>query len=91
MRLKRGAVLQPDGSSTVHHSQSRVLGTGSPLLLYDEDVPREGAQMTRLRRLSRWLDGSGWVWTAFRKQVGRGEGSSGLRFDQLDGQGGPSS
>jgi hypothetical protein len=23
------------------------------------------------------------VWTAFRKQVGRGEGSSGLRFDQL--------
>jgi hypothetical protein len=91
VRLKRGAVLQPDGSSTVHHSQSRVLGTGSPLLLYDEDVPREGAQMTRLRRLSRWLDGSGWVWTAFRKQVGRGEGSSGLRFDQLDGQGGPSS
>jgi hypothetical protein len=23
------------------------------------------------------------VWTAFRKQVGRGEGSSGLKFDQL--------
>ena len=49
---------------------------------------REGAQLTRARRLSRWLDGSSWVWTAFRKQVGRGEGSSGLRFDQLDGQGG---
>jgi len=33
-------------------------------------------------------DGSTWLWTAFRKQVGRGEGSSGLAFDQLERDGG---
>jgi hypothetical protein len=55
------------------------------LLLYDEEVPREGVHVTRSRRMARWIDGSTWVWTAFRKQVGRGEGSGGLRFDQLLG------
>ena len=53
------------------------------LLLYDEEVPREGVHVTRNRRMARWIDGSTWVWTAFRKQVGRGEGSSGLRFDSV--------
>jgi hypothetical protein len=33
--------------------------------------------------VARWIDGSTCVWTAFRKEVGRGEGSSALRFDQL--------
>ena len=54
------------------------------LLLYDEEVPREGVHVTRGRRMARWIDGSTWVWTAFRKQVGRGEGSSGLRFGFRD-------
>jgi hypothetical protein len=82
-RLKRGAVLQPDGTHKVHHAQSQALNMGTNVLLYDEDVPREGAHITRTRNATRWIDGSTCVWTAFRKQVGRGEGSSGLRFDQL--------
>lgn len=82
-RLKRGAVLQADGSAKVTHAQSRVLNSAAELLLYDEEIPREGVRVTQQRRLSRWIDGSTWVWTAYRKQVGRGEGSSGLQFDQL--------
>jgi len=35
--------------------------------------------------MARWIDGSAWVWTAFRNEVGTGEGSAGLRFDQLEG------
>jgi hypothetical protein len=88
LRLRRGAVLQPDGSSKIHQAQSRTLRTGAPLLLYDEEVPREGVQLTRARRFARWIDGSSWVWTALRTEIGRGEGSSGLQFDQLAGQGG---
>jgi hypothetical protein len=88
LRLRRGAVLQPDGSSKIHQAQSRTLRTGAPLLLYDEEVPREGVQLTRARRFARWIDGSSWVWTALRMEIGRGEGSSGLQFDQLAGQGG---
>ena len=84
LRLKRGRMLQIDGGPpTPHPSQSQALNTGADLLLYDCDVPREGVHVTRARRTSRWTDGSTFVWTAFRKQVGRGEGSSGLEFDQL--------
>ena len=82
-RLKRGAVLQPDGSQKVHHAQGRVLNRGGELLLYDEEVPREGVRVTRHYQMARWIDGSTLVWVAHRKQVGRGEGSSGLQFDSL--------
>jgi hypothetical protein len=86
-RLKRGAVLQPDGTQKVHTAQSEALKSLSNGLLYDEEVPREGVHITRRRRMIRWIDGSTWVWTAFRNDVGRGEGSAGLQFDQLIEQG----
>jgi hypothetical protein len=82
-RLKRGAVLQPDGSRKVHRAAGDILLSLGDLLLYDEEVPREGARITRQRRMARWTDGSTWVWTSFRNQVGRGEGSSQLRFDEV--------
>jgi hypothetical protein len=83
-RLKRGAVLQPDGSQKVHHAQGRVLNRGGELLMYDEEVPREGVRVTRHYQMARWIDGSTWAWLAHRKQVGRGEGSSGLVFDSVN-------
>jgi len=52
-------------------------------LFYDEEVPREGARVTRQRRLARWTDGSTWLWTSFKNEVGQGEGSSQLKFDQI--------
>src|SRR6185503_9153698 len=82
-RLKRGAVLQPDGTKRVHTATGDVLLSLANLLLYDEEVPREGTRVTRQRRLARWTDGSTWLWTSFRNQVGQGEGSSNLKFDQL--------
>src|SRR5262245_7677157 len=84
LRLKRGAVLQPDGTNETHPSRSEVLGELGSALLYDEEVPREGVRVTRRRRMTRWIDGSAWVWTAFRNEVGTGEGSAGLRFDRLE-------
>jgi len=83
-RLRRGAVLQPDGSKIVHTAQGEVLRFAREVLLYDEEIPREGIRVERRRQMARWLDGSTWVWTAYRKQVGRGEGASGLRFDSLE-------
>lgn len=82
-RLQRGAVLQPDGSGLVHVAQSTVLSALGDALLFDEEVPREGARITRRRRLARWVDGSTWLWTAFRNDVGTGESSAGLRPDAL--------
>ena len=71
------------GRSKVHNATGEVLGSLGNQLLYDEEVPREGARITRQRRMARWTDGSTWLWTSFRNQVGQGEGSSQLKFDQV--------
>jgi hypothetical protein len=57
------------------------------VLLREEEVPREGVRVTRAYQLGRWVDGSTFLWLARRKGVGRGEGSSGLRYDVLDSPG----
>jgi hypothetical protein len=82
-RLKRGAVLQPDGSRKVHSAVGELLASTAGLLLYDEEIPRSGVRITRRRRMTRWSDGSTWLWTALRNENGQGEGASGLQFDQV--------
>jgi hypothetical protein len=54
--------------------------------MHDEEVPREGARVTRAYQYARWVDGSTHLWSGRRKQPGRGEGSSGLQFDILEAQ-----
>jgi hypothetical protein len=87
-RLRRAAVLQPDGSQQRQHALGSVLNPGGPLSLHDEEVPREGMHVSRHYQMARWTDGATFAWLANRKQVGRGEGSSGLRFDSLEGASG---
>jgi hypothetical protein len=82
-RLIRGAMLQPDGSQIVHSARGQLLGADGTRELFDEEVPREGIRVNRWNRITRWTDGSTILWRAYRKQVGRGEGSSGLRFDGI--------
>lgn len=87
IQLRRASTLQLDGSNKVKTARSRVLNAASPLAIYDEEIPREGVRITQQRRLARWIDGSTWVWTSFRNEVGSGEGSAGLLFDQTgDGE-----
>ncbi len=51
--------------------------------LHEEEVPRAGALVSQGYQRTRWVDGRVIVWLGARKQTGRGEGSSGLRFDQI--------
>ena len=51
--------------------------------LREQEVPRTGVRITRVANRSRWLDGSTHLWIARRKTSGKGEGSSGLRFDNI--------
>ena len=67
-----GRILEPDRTPS-----------SDPFYIHDEEVPREGARVTRASQYARWTDGRTYVWMARRKGVGRGEGSSGLRFDVL--------
>jgi len=86
LRLKRGAVLKTDGSPEPVHALGRILESGHELSLFEEEVPREGVRVTRSYQFTRWIDGSSHSWVGRRKGVGRGEGSSGLQFDALDGK-----
>jgi hypothetical protein len=60
------------------------LSRPAPVLVPEDEIPREGARLTRGYQLARWIDGTTFLWCGRRKGVGRGEGSSGLRFDVTD-------
>jgi hypothetical protein len=81
LRLVRAAMLAPDGSNTSRHARGALLNATARLALFDEEIPREGIRVTRQFQHTRWLDGRTILWMGVRKQVGRGEGSSALRFD----------
>jgi hypothetical protein len=85
IRLRRGSLPDIDSGSPGEtlEPQGLILDPGRELLLHDEEVPREGARVTRGFQYARWIDGSTHLWVGRRKQPGRGEGSSGLRFDTV--------
>jgi hypothetical protein len=85
IRLKRGVLPKFEGDEMVGvlDAQGKVLEPGRDLLLHDEEVPREGARVSRSYQYARWVDGSTHLWIGRRKQPGRGEGSSGLQFDVI--------
>lgn len=56
----------------------------SPYYVNEEEVPRSGVLMTRTWQRTRWFNGQTFTWVGRQKQVGRGEGSSGLRFDKIE-------
>lgn len=61
----------------------------SAYFVHEEEVPRAGALVTQGYRRTRWVGGKVVTWFAARKQTGRGEGYSGLRFDTLVDTGAP--
>ena len=63
-----------------------VLEPSRPLTLFEEEVPRSGVHVERRWQLTRGPDGALHLWRQRRKRAGRGEGSSGLEWDQLEGR-----
>lgn len=83
LRLARAAMLTPDGSNIVRRAQGPLLNATTKLAIYDEEIPREGVRVTRSFQYTRWFGGATQLWIGYRKHVGRGEGSSALRFDDF--------
>jgi hypothetical protein len=54
-----------------------------PYFVHEEEVPRSGALVSRNWQRTRWYNGEVITWLGRHKTTGRGEGSSGLAFDQL--------
>lgn len=77
--FRRGVMVRP-GYGDVH-AAAQLLQPQQPLFVADESIPREGAEVTRYFRRTRWADGSTVTWLAHRNRPGRGPGWSGLAFD----------
>jgi hypothetical protein len=82
--FRRGATLRQDGSLRTDSARGQILKPAmrSPLDIYEEEIPREGLRVTRTYQYARWLNGRSLLWLGRCKRPGRGEGSSGLRFDR---------
>jgi hypothetical protein len=80
--LQRGAMLDPETGEGIL-ARGRLLTPGSRLIIEDEEVPRVGVRAMRHFQHTRWTNGAALLWMGRRKQPGRGEGSSGLRFDMV--------
>jgi hypothetical protein len=52
--------------------------------IHEEEVPRSGIQVTGVAQRTRWYNGGVVNWYGYRKQAGRGEGSSGLVYDRME-------
>ncbi len=59
------------------------LDAGLPYFVHEEEVPRAGIVVRQSFQRTRWYSGRVVTWFGVRKQSGRGEGNSNLRFDQL--------
>jgi hypothetical protein len=89
VELERRPLLhvRDGGTTDVSHPLGTLLYTrpGAPptdrLRVAEEEVPRDGAVVTRRYQLARTPDGGTTLWIGRRKSVGQGEGWSGLRFD----------
>ena len=73
--------VQADGSVQSVQPKGRLLTAAEPLILAEEEVPRDGVVVTRNFELVRWTDGRTVLWSGKRRRPGTGEGSSGLGFD----------
>jgi hypothetical protein len=78
--LKLERMANQDASVKPH---GRFLEVGGPVIP-DAEVPREGTRLIRDHLLTRWSNGEPLLWSRRVRRVGRGEGSSGLRFDVVD-------
>ncbi|WP_280155139.1 hypothetical protein [Piscinibacter sp. XHJ-5] len=70
----RGAILRLDPNAPVD---------GDYLRIAEEEVPRDGIEVKRAFNYARDAQGKALLWIGRRKTTGRGEGSSGLRFDVI--------
>jgi len=55
-----------------------------PWFVNEEEVPYAGTAVTRAFQRVRWYDGRTYIWIGRHSETGRGVGSSGLRFDQIE-------
>lgn len=73
----------PDFSNDILPRTNLLKAPLSPYFIHEEEVPKAGRVITATWQRARWFGGKVLVWYGHKKEVGRGGGTSGLKFDQL--------
>jgi hypothetical protein len=88
VRLRRGRVHQgmdPAGRPVFSGATGRILNPGAPgtpLRLFEEEVPVDGVEVQRAWQLARDRTGRVWLWLGQRKRPGRPAKEPGVVFDR---------
>jgi hypothetical protein len=82
IRLQRGRVPVPGGGS--RGARGRILEPQRRLLIHEDEVLSTGIRIVRRFQSARDTEGRLHTWVGRRKGPGRGEGASGLTFDELE-------
>ena len=82
IRLRRGRLLR-SLEEPLEIPKGLILEPDQALRMFEEEVPRAGMRVFRAWQLTRWSDGSTWLWAGRRKALGRPERASDLRHDLL--------
>ncbi|MBC8090195.1 MAG: hypothetical protein H7Z40_23295, partial [Phycisphaerae bacterium] len=62
-----------------------LLNEAQPVyFINEEEVPRSGVLVKRSYQRARWVGGKTYLWIGRRKETGKGEGWSNLKFDQIE-------
>lgn len=81
---EQGILLQRARMPNATPAGSVLLTENQPThFVENQEVPRSGVIVERAFQRLRWMDGRTFTWIGRRKITGKGEGGSGLQFDQL--------
>lgn len=78
IRLQRASMPTAKGAQGVILTEK-----SAPYYLDEVEIPKAGIIVRRSFQRVRWLNGATYLWVGRDKEVGKGEGWSNLRFDQV--------
>ncbi len=84
IELRRAVMMRNEAhSAPVDIEPISILAQKDLLTIREEAIPRAGVRVQLTRQRVRGTDGKTYIWLGRKVLAGRGEGSSGLAFDQL--------
>ncbi len=81
--LREGFVPNPV-DELAPYINSRADEQQQPYFINEEEIPRSGIIVHSNLQRTRWYNGKTLSWYGYKKKLGKGEGNSGLRFDQME-------
>ena len=84
IELRRAVMMRNESKTAPEDIEPISLLAQNDLLnIREEAIPRAGVRVQLTKQRVRWTDGQTYLWLGRKVLAGKGEGSSGLTFDQL--------